>query len=551
MGGSRSALGCNCELILSRGNYSVLTGKSRDLVSIAHILEVSREWVPGLVLLGILILSYRDLIGFESISPLNENREGVVDGQLFVPNQKSIGLIFGLSTFFLLSRYARLRSHIGERPAYFVGGLFLFLGLVIQIWSHYTGESALLIVSLSLVLLGSAAVLGGLPALREIRLPAIFLLLALPIPAVLLNSFIYRLQLLTAALNGALLSFVGIENVVSGDVIYTSFAAFHVIEGCSGLRTMETMLMTAVVYQELVPYSRLYSWILVVTAPILGVIVNQMRVLAIVLNPMAEESSDHTLQGIVMIVVGTLMLAGFALLLSRWLPGPDQGQEAGGMKIGSKPDWPLARVTIVSSVLLIGVVASLGSRWEIERTEHRNPVRLPSSFDGWVAEPNRIYQEFLGSTRYTQAISRVYRRGGDEVSILLAVDTRVRSLVSGISPKNASLGQGWQVVSELSLPIVDLSGVQATVSVQRNLDRYAYVVSWRQGVAGFGTEVVRDAFAMDRSPWQRPYDATLVRISTPIRRNLPGQEGMAYERLEPFIRLVQQNFPLPEDSSTN
>ena len=52
--------------------------------------------------------------------------------------------------------------------------------------------------TLSALLLGLGAAFGGRPGLRAVAYPALFALLALPIPRVLLNQIMYPLQLATA-----------------------------------------------------------------------------------------------------------------------------------------------------------------------------------------------------------------------------------------------------------------------------------------------------------------------------------------------------------------
>ena len=130
------------------------------------------------------------------------------------------------------------------------------------------------------------------------------------------------------------------------------------------------------------------------------------------------------------------------------------------------------------------------------------------------------------------------------MSLFLGVDTRRDPLLSGISPKNHSLGKGWRVVRAQSLPLETCDAIVATASVQEKGGRQAYVVSWEQGTDPLALETLRDVLALDRSPWQRPYDAAAVRISTPLAR--ADAEDDARERIDPFVDLVLEEFPPPE-----
>jgi hypothetical protein len=71
------------------------------------------------------------------------------------------------------------------------------------------------------------------------------------------------------------------------------------------------------------------------------------------------------------------------------------------------------------------------------------------------------------------------------------------------------------------------------------------VISWQQGVDVYPIEALRNALAIDRSPWQRPFSATAVRISTPVRSASPREQAAARERLRPFVARVLEHFPPP------
>jgi len=511
------------------------------------------EWAFLLLLLLLLGLDYRELIGFRPIAPILESNEGAFGGQLFVPNQKSPLLIFGLAVFFLATRLAPLRATLGQGRVGPGSLLLLTSGLALGAWSHYTGELPLGVVSLCLTLLGIAGVLGGREAVHLMRLPALILLLVVPIPGVLLNSLVHRLQLFTAQAVSFVLDVFQVENVVSGDTIYTATAAFQVIEGCSGLRAIETLVLTAVVYQALMPHSRLTSWILVLSAPLLGVLINLARVLSIVTDPEVAPNQDHTVQGIFMVVAGALMVAGWSYLLERSLPPspalPGDGSDPLGDRVTRPASWVMRRGGLVTVLLALGLLATLGERWDVERPLHRNPTRLPAQFDGWQLEIEEIDEQFLGSTRYTQSILRSYRRGDERVRVFLGVDPRREPLLSGISPKSHVMGQGWRVVERRPADVIGPTEVHAVESVQRRLNRAALVISWQQGVEAYPIEAIRNALALDRSPWQRPFSATAVRISTPLRSSSLREQAAARDRLQPFVERVLEHFPPPDETA--
>lgn len=495
-------------------------------------------------MLVLMAIGYRHLADFSPISPVNENRLDPIEGQLFVPNQKTPLLIFALAGFFLASRISRLRSCIGRSAAAAWGVPILLTAILLNVWAYYTSEPSLALVSLSLTLIGAAALLGGSQAVRLIRLPALFILLALPIPGFLLNSIIHSMQLFTAQTSGVLLSILGVEHLVLADLIYTPWNVFQVIEGCSGLRSIETLVMAAIVYQHSLPHSRACSWLLVISAPLVGLLINQLRVLWIIFFPSSSVSAVHTAQGLIMIVVGILLIDRLNALLVRWLPADDTSGRDPKNGIPAPTPWPVGSFAFVSGLLLVSALATLADPWEANRPLHKNPARFPGQIADWKVEARPIDQEFFGSTRHTQAISRTYRRGDEAVNVFIGTDSRSDGLVSGMSPKNAQLQPGWERIH--SEPIsLGAQGARAVASIHEGLTGKEYVLYWEQGTDGFALEATRAILAIDRSPWQRPYGAMSFRFSTPIETTDPGAIKEAHGRIAPFVALATKVFPNP------
>ena len=61
------------------------------------------------------------------------------------------------------------------------------------------------------------------------------------------------------------------------------------------------------------------------SVPAISFVANQVRVLSIVLNPFSEIASDHTAQGILVVVGGVLALVLVDRILMRVLPEPRAG----------------------------------------------------------------------------------------------------------------------------------------------------------------------------------------------------------------------------------
>ena len=161
--------------------------------------------------------------------------------------------------------------------------------------------------------------------------------------APLLNAVVWPLQIWTANYAGALLDILGMPALVSGDRIIMSDGLFVIIETCSGLRSIETLSLLAVLMVDLFRRRGLHALLVLAVAPGVAFFINGFRALGLILNPHAQIASIHNLQGIVMLLGGVLVLYFWDGLLDRLLPGRTRISDAerrARARAGSQ--WPFA-----------------------------------------------------------------------------------------------------------------------------------------------------------------------------------------------------------------
>ncbi len=403
------------------------------------------------------------------------------------------------------------------------------------VWSYYVSVPVLLVPSLSLLLLGLALLFGGIASANSILLPSLFLLLAVPIPSVLVNEIIDPLQRATALGSTWILNLVGIETATHAEFIIRESNLFQVIESCAGLRMIETMFMSAILYSELFRTTWRRTAILIGSVPVLSVLCNQIRVISIVLNPYSSFAAVHTAQGLVMIVVGVLLLAVVDGVAARLL-----GEQPGSARV-----WRVRRRTEPVSFAMLGrlVVIALGlaaasawlPNWEPPPPPSGLSANLPGSIGEWNARGLPVDKQFLGSTRYDEGLGRRYWRGEEHVDLFLARDLRLDPSRSLVSPKTERPGPWFSVVDRANADLLGRDGSRLVVSNARERHLVRYV---RIGMEGVSTELLRVALALDRGPWRRPGHALVVRLSTPIENRAGGLEE-ADGRIDAFLSAAE------------
>lgn len=481
-----------------------------------------RRLAAWLSVAALSIAAYWSLLAWDPRAYVHRPTEGF-EGVFFEPVGQSPMLILVLTAGFVWQSASRFGAAFRAGGSTPLGLALLAPAVGIAAWAHYVDAADLLIQSLQLFLLGAAALLGGTRGLRIVRLPALFLFLAMPIPPFVLNSIIFPMQLFTAQVSQWILDLLGFTALRVGDVVVTRWGSFHVIETCAGLRGVLTLLMASVVYAQLFQRSAGRTLLLFAAAPIVGTIANIGRVQSIIFSPYSDISAAHTTQGVLMMVVGVLLLAGIDRIAEAWRPDPGPPR---------RPRLRLTRVPLppqlagVAGVLVaIAVVPIAVPKWTPAAGARQPSVRsVPRELDGWKSNGIAVDTMFLGSVAFSDRIQRRYSRGDEWVDVLVGEDDRLDRHGSFYSPKTAYPGSAWDLVD--SSPI-EVEGTRAELFRFRSREGRRLVVQWREGMASPGVEVYRSVLGLDRGPFRRQRPATLWRFGTDIG----GSPELARSRL--------------------
>jgi exosortase len=476
---------------------------------------LGRSLFPALALTAAGLFAYHGLVGYAPYAGF-ETVPDETEAFFFASSGSSPLLIAVLTAWLLFNRRDRIREAVGQPTSALLAGLTIATAIGFHLWGTYVGATDLLVVSLIFMLLGSGALLGGFAGMRAVWVPAVFMLLLLPAPAELINHIMFPLQLVTAKISVSVLSLLGVPALQLGDQIHTMSRIFQVIEACSGLRAIETLTMTGIIYAEVSYRGRLQVTLIVIAGPLIGFLINQLRVLSLILNPYSEFAAVHTAQGIVMVVGGVLLLAAFDWVLGRVLP-PDAPAQL-SPKVSTQPKGnPLLRLAILCVVLgMLGIAGLSISGWQ-KNEPFPNPLfNFPAQIDGWrVTAGLPLDDEFLGSVRFTEWMHRRYEHGDERVEAFVGADRRLRRRVSLISEKTSLPGSGWTVVQRRLVELEPDGLIVEELELLSRAER-RLVYHWREGTAPVFVETLRSTLGLDQSPMRRPGRALVFRVSTPL-----------------------------------
>ena len=455
----------------------------------------------------------------------------------FHPSQNSPDVTLMAMVALILADWKRLTGRIGRSGPSPWAAIFLPAALALHGWSAYTQALQVDLLSIGFFLIGGALLLGGWPMARMLLLPASLLLVAIPIPVVLINQLVLPLQLGTIALTSVLLEVIGRDYAVLGDIIFSGGRAFQVIDTCTGLRSISTMFMATLVYIRVFQKRGWRAGLLLGFAVPISFFFNGIRVLSIILSADLTLAEDHTLQGIAVMIGSVLVLHAIAQGVDRvWPPEPP-----------ARPRRPAqaaprgARMAVLLACVV--VAAGIGewvTPWQASRSLSQWAVRMPSTFEGHKASMVELDDDFLGSVEFDRHLQRSYAVEGEPpVDVLIGMQRRVgrdQSLLShkiGSRPAHELLRDGELEVPELGGPV--------RVRLLRGREGARLSWSWFRGTGGLGDELLRAFFATDRSPLHREGGAWALAVSTPVTSEADFEA--AGERLLRFAIFLEGQLP--------
>ena len=110
--------------------------------------------------------------------------------------------------------------------------------------------------SLLFLLGGMLLFFAGWKMLRALAFPLAFLVLMIPLPAIIYNQVTFPLQLLASRLSSSWLELLGVLVLREGNVLVLPNYSLEVVEACSGIRSLMSLGSTSMGGQWLAPGQR-------------------------------------------------------------------------------------------------------------------------------------------------------------------------------------------------------------------------------------------------------------------------------------------------------
>ena len=142
-----------------------------------------------------------------------------------------------------------------------------------------------------------------------------YLIWMIPLPVIIYNQITFPLQLIASRLATSWLELVHVPVLRDGNILVMSNYSLEVVEACSGIRSLMTLMALAVAYGYLVSPQRWVRYVLAALMVPIAIITNAIRImgagiLAHRFGPAAAEGFLHEFSGWAIFLVALVLMFG-------------------------------------------------------------------------------------------------------------------------------------------------------------------------------------------------------------------------------------------------
>ena len=227
----------------------------------------------------------------------------------------SHGFFVPLFSGFVVWEDRRRLASIPNAPSFW-GLPLIMVGVFTLVLGVFGAELFLSRTSLILLIAGLVVFFLGWKMLRAVLFPLLFLILMVPIPAIVLNQITFPLQILASKVAAWSLPLCGVPVLREGNVINLPAMPLEIAHACSGIRSLLSLTTLAIMYGYVAEKRMLIRVLLALASIPIAVAANGFRIVGTGLlvqywDPGKAEGFFHTFSGWLIFVVSLLML--FAL----------------------------------------------------------------------------------------------------------------------------------------------------------------------------------------------------------------------------------------------
>ena len=223
-----------------------------------------------------------------------------------------------ISVYFLRERWNELKN-TKATPSN-IGVIVIICALLQLIIATLGNEYFTARSSLIVLIAGMVLYFFGVEIFKISRLPIIYLLFMVPLPYIVYDALAFPLKMFVSWVAVGFLKAIGLAVVRDGNIIMFPTISLEVIDACSGMRSLVSILALSTAYAFFLHISQVKRGIIIFSAIFLAIFTNALRVIitGILANSWGAAAAQgffHEFAGIAVFALAMTLLAVLGMML--------------------------------------------------------------------------------------------------------------------------------------------------------------------------------------------------------------------------------------------
>ncbi len=203
------------------------------------------------------------------------------------------------------------------------GLLLIGMSSILYLFSLFTEVRTLIAGSMYITMVGVLIYITGVRSIKILLTPLLLALMLIPIPEQLYPQLTFPLQLQVSKISEFIVSHLGIPLLREGNVMNLPGRSFEVVEACSGLRSVITLMTLSVILGYFSLKRPMQKILLFATSIPTAIFVNIIRVSSMIIlyhyfNLDLTKGAWHTITGLLVFSFALLTLFTIGKTLEQW-----------------------------------------------------------------------------------------------------------------------------------------------------------------------------------------------------------------------------------------